>query len=203
VPWELFLSSTDGDATDIWFRHEAALPLPGVRFSVSNISLLRKSAEDARKNARLWASRSEGEDAIDVNFSTADADDGLSPITTAEHRQTYAAGIQTLQNAIRNSDATKDSPVPRGLVRDLRQENVPEEGQPLVLRHGAFYSQIRRCQDNNPLSHHPTSSPEYIKAVIKAQHLLPLRMLDTMEVGPQGDTHTMVSTDIDDLLDRH
>ncbi|KAH6883484.1 hypothetical protein B0T10DRAFT_377750, partial [Thelonectria olida] len=64
VPWEAFLSKMQGDITDIWSDYEVALS-PRLRFHVSNISLLRKSAEDARKDAKLWASRSEGDDTVD------------------------------------------------------------------------------------------------------------------------------------------
>ncbi|XP_044721137.1 ATP-dependent DNA helicase PIF1 [Hirsutella rhossiliensis] len=58
VPWENFVSESQGDITDIWTRHRAGL-CPRLRFHVSNICLLRKSAEDARKDTKLWASRSE------------------------------------------------------------------------------------------------------------------------------------------------
>ncbi|KAM4066710.1 PIF1-like helicase [Hirsutella rhossiliensis] len=55
VPWENFTSESLGDITDIWTTHRAGL-CPRLRFYVSNICLLRKSAEDARKDAKLWAS---------------------------------------------------------------------------------------------------------------------------------------------------
>ncbi|KAM4064307.1 ATP-dependent DNA helicase PIF1 [Hirsutella rhossiliensis] len=54
VPWENFTSESLGDITDIWTTHRAGL-CPRLRFYVSNICLLRKSAEDARKDAKLWA----------------------------------------------------------------------------------------------------------------------------------------------------
>ncbi|XP_044718675.1 RmlC-like jelly roll fold protein [Hirsutella rhossiliensis] len=46
VPWENFISESQGDITDIWTTHRARL-CPRLRFYVSNICLLRKSAEDA------------------------------------------------------------------------------------------------------------------------------------------------------------
>ncbi|CAI6092360.1 unnamed protein product [Clonostachys chloroleuca] len=54
VPWERFVSDTHSDIADIWLGYEASL-CRRLRFHVSNISLLSKSAEDARKDARLWA----------------------------------------------------------------------------------------------------------------------------------------------------
>ncbi|KAH7248160.1 hypothetical protein B0J15DRAFT_353443, partial [Fusarium solani] len=49
VPWEDFLSETRGDITDIWSTYEDSL-CGRLRFHVANISLLSKSAEDARKD---------------------------------------------------------------------------------------------------------------------------------------------------------
>ncbi|KJZ70496.1 hypothetical protein HIM_10125 [Hirsutella minnesotensis 3608] len=85
VPWETFLSETRGDITGIWRDYEATL-CPRLRFRVANISLLRKSAEDARKDARLWASRSEGDDTVDVDFPLDECDHVEDP-TRAEHHQ--------------------------------------------------------------------------------------------------------------------
>ncbi|KAJ6437906.1 ATP-dependent DNA helicase pfh1 [Purpureocillium lavendulum] len=53
VPWERFLPTMQGDIADLWLGHEASL-CRRLRFHVSNISLLTKSAEDARKDAKLW-----------------------------------------------------------------------------------------------------------------------------------------------------
>ncbi|KAJ6436015.1 Pol-like protein [Purpureocillium lavendulum] len=55
-----FISDDHRDEHPVYFRR--------LRFHVSNISLLTKSAEDARKDAKLWASRSEGDDTVDVDF---------------------------------------------------------------------------------------------------------------------------------------
>ncbi|KAH6952341.1 hypothetical protein BKA56DRAFT_504744, partial [Ilyonectria sp. MPI-CAGE-AT-0026] len=113
VPWENFLSKTRGDITGIWSNY-AAMLCPRLRSHVSNISLLRKSAEDARKDAKLWASRSEGDDTVDVDFPLDEGDFSDEPTsaepTMAEHHQTYTALLQTLRNAVRDSDATRDSP---------------------------------------------------------------------------------------------
>jgi len=51
----------------IWWNYAAKL-CPRLRSHITNISLLRKSVEDARKDAKLWPSRSEGDDTVDVNF---------------------------------------------------------------------------------------------------------------------------------------
>ncbi|KAJ6436029.1 glycoside hydrolase [Purpureocillium lavendulum] len=63
------LGKTSFQDTGRYHRHMVKLrssPFSRLRFHVSNIGLLRKSAEDARRDARLWASRSEGDDTVDV-----------------------------------------------------------------------------------------------------------------------------------------
>ncbi|XP_044715944.1 PIF1 protein [Hirsutella rhossiliensis] len=108
VPWENFISESQGDITSIWTRHRAGL-CPRLRFHVSNICLLRKSAEDARKDAKLWASRSEGDDTIDVEYPL-DAGRCEEEPPAMAHRQAYKALLQILRNAVQDTDATKDSP---------------------------------------------------------------------------------------------
>ncbi|KAG7424356.1 ATP-dependent DNA helicase PIF1 [Fusarium oxysporum f. sp. raphani] len=103
---------------------------------------------------------------------------------------------------MRDSDATRDSPILRSLIRDLCQENPAEEGRPFVPRQEDFYQQIRRNQDSS-LYQHPTLSGEDVRAAAKAQDMLHLRMLDEMEGGLQCGTTSTGNADIDDLLVRH
>ncbi|KAJ3552042.1 hypothetical protein NPX13_g11212 [Xylaria arbuscula] len=201
VPWEDFLWKTQGDITGIWLTYEASLSRR-LRFYVSNISLLSKSAEDARKDAKLWASRSEGDDTVDVEFPLDEGDYHEEAITTAEHHQSYKALLHSLKNAAWDPDATRDSPVLQSFIRDLYQDNPVEEGLAFVQRHKGFYQQIRRNQDS-PLCQYPTLSGENVQAAAKAQDMLHLRMLDEIESGPQGAAHLISTTDTDDLLARH
>jgi len=206
VPWKSFLSETQGDITDIWSNREDTL-CPRLRFHVSNISLLRKSAEDARRDAKLWASRSEGDDTVDTEFPLEEGEDSGAPTVgvggpiLAEHHQTYRALLRTLRNAARDSDPTRESPVLQDLIRDLCQENPAEEGLPLVPRHDHFYQQLRHRQDSL-LSQCPIPSVEDVQAAAKAQDMLHLRMLDEMEGGLKGGTAPTENVDIEDLLVR-
>jgi PIF1-like helicase len=72
VPWERFLAIdrlqgyTHSDSglpsvNEVWLEHLQHLP-GRIKAIHSNIKLLRKSAEDARKDAQLWANRSEGDE---------------------------------------------------------------------------------------------------------------------------------------------
>jgi hypothetical protein len=201
VPWEDFLARADGDITDIWTKHAAALP-PRLRSHVSNISLLRKSAEDARKDAKLWASRSEGDDTVDMEFPLDEGNHAEESSTTAEHKQNYTALLHILQNAVAGSAATRRSPVLQALLRDLRHENPAEEQWSFVQRPRDFYDQICRSQKSS-LFQYPALSYEDVQAAAKAQGMLHLRMLDEIESGPQSAPGTMGTEDLDDILVRH
>ncbi|KAM4066756.1 PIF1-like helicase [Hirsutella rhossiliensis] len=62
APWEAFLSEERGDINDIWRRERELLP-PRTSCLVDNVQLLRRSAEDAKRDAKQWAaSPGEGED---------------------------------------------------------------------------------------------------------------------------------------------
>ncbi|KAH8743149.1 hypothetical protein F5883DRAFT_477354, partial [Diaporthe sp. PMI_573] len=201
VPWERFLSNTHGDIADIWLGYEASL-CRRLRSHVSNISLLSKSAEDARKDARLWASRSEGDDTVDADFPLDEGDDGEERATIAEHHQNFAAVLHTLQNAVRDSDATRGSPALTNFMRDLLEETSASDDKPFMQRPEGFYQQIRRAQDA-PLCHVQTLSVEDVQAAAKAQEMLHLQMLDEIETGPQGGRHHTPNDDIDDMLARN
>ncbi|KAM4063399.1 PIF1 protein [Hirsutella rhossiliensis] len=166
------------------------------------VYIKRRSAEDARKDAKLWASRSEGDDTVDVEFPLHEGDNGEEPATMAKCHQNYTALLQVLQNAVRDSHATRDSHVLRDLIRDLCQENPLEEGRPLVQRHEGIYEQIRRNQDS-PLRQYPTLSGEDVQAAAKAQGMLHLQQLDEIESGFQGVTLPPRSADVDDMLVSH
>ncbi|KAM5341409.1 hypothetical protein ACJ41O_014440 [Fusarium nematophilum] len=211
-----FISDDHIDEHPVYFKRNSVLHLAlfnfadtlcaRLRLCVANISLLRRSAEDARKDARLWASRSEGDDTVDIEFPLDEGDDNDGPTTEeptmAEHHQSYTALLRSLQNAMRDSDATKDSPVLRSLIQDFCQENPAEEGRPFIQRHENFYQQIRHHQDS-VLAQCPIPSTEDVQAAAKAQDLLHIQMLNEIEGGVmQGDTASINYASIDDLLVR-
>ncbi|EEU34861.1 uncharacterized protein NECHADRAFT_88347 [Fusarium vanettenii 77-13-4] len=67
VPWESFLCEQTGDINSIWARAREALP-PRISCLVDNVQLLRRSAEDAKRDARQWAAS-----AGDADFTAARA----------------------------------------------------------------------------------------------------------------------------------
>ncbi|KAM4067871.1 PIF1-like helicase [Hirsutella rhossiliensis] len=58
VPWESFLGEETGDINDIWAWARELLT-PRVRRLADNVQLLRRSAEDARRDAKQWAATAE------------------------------------------------------------------------------------------------------------------------------------------------
>ncbi|KJZ69982.1 hypothetical protein HIM_10627 [Hirsutella minnesotensis 3608] len=57
VPWESFLEEEEGTIGDIWARARASLQ-PRISCLVDNVQLLRRSAEDAKRDAKQWAASS-------------------------------------------------------------------------------------------------------------------------------------------------
>ena len=117
------------------------------------------------------------------------------------HHQAYTALLQILRNAVQDTDATKDSPVLGGFIRDLCEENPAEEGQPLVQRQEDLYRNIVHDQ-GDALCQFPISRDD-VQAAAKAQQLLHLRMLDDIDGGSQGTMLSADGADIDDTLARY
>ncbi|XP_044714447.1 PIF1-like helicase domain-containing protein [Hirsutella rhossiliensis] len=141
-----------------------------------------------------------GDDTIDVEYPLDDGRYEEEPPAMA-HRQAYRALLQILRNAVQDTDATKDSPVLGGLIRDLCEENPAEEEQPFVLRQDDLYRNIPHDQ-GDALCQFPISRDD-VQAAAKAQRLLHLRMLDDIEAGSQRTVLSANGTDIDDTLARY
>ncbi|KAM4061847.1 PIF1-like helicase [Hirsutella rhossiliensis] len=58
VPWESFLGEEAGDINNIWARARESLA-PRVARLADNVQLLRRSAEDAKRDAKQWAATAE------------------------------------------------------------------------------------------------------------------------------------------------
>ncbi|KAM4062405.1 PIF1-like helicase [Hirsutella rhossiliensis] len=83
VPWEAFVCEETGDINDIWARERAALA-PRIARLADNVQLLRRSAEDAKRDARQWAATTEeGEPAAAAraNEGAEEAAEGRAGVT--------------------------------------------------------------------------------------------------------------------------
>ncbi|KAK2005446.1 hypothetical protein LZ32DRAFT_673453, partial [Colletotrichum eremochloae] len=66
VSWEQFIYTPSRSPRELWETLKHGLP-KRVLALVDNVQLLHKSAEDAKKDAQLWASRSEGDEGIEFD----------------------------------------------------------------------------------------------------------------------------------------
>lgn len=57
VPWDKFLTEASGDINETWMGASALLPAR-IACLVENVQLLRRSAEDAKRDAKQWAASS-------------------------------------------------------------------------------------------------------------------------------------------------
>ncbi|KAF9774024.1 hypothetical protein IL306_008048 [Fusarium sp. DS 682] len=83
VPWETFLGEVRDDINDIWARARAALS-PRISCVVGNVQLLRRCAEDAKRDARQWAAS-----AGDADFTAARAGEEEEGETGEEAASAY------------------------------------------------------------------------------------------------------------------
>jgi hypothetical protein len=100
----------------VWQELSETIP-DRVKGIVNNVKLLHKSAEDAKKDATLWASRSEG----DEEREHEPAEEGITPGTTwrpqnADMRYSFHDAVHSLHS---RKGITKDSPVLAGLLQAL------------------------------------------------------------------------------------
>ncbi|KAM4058924.1 PIF1 protein [Hirsutella rhossiliensis] len=106
VPWESFLGEGTGEINSIWARARDAM-VPRISCLVDNVQLLRRSAEDAKRDAKQWAASSG-----DGDPTVAHVEEGGAGEAGAESAATYQP------NSI--GDATRLIDVVRGAVERIR-----------------------------------------------------------------------------------
>ncbi|KJZ68006.1 hypothetical protein HIM_12602 [Hirsutella minnesotensis 3608] len=104
VPWDSFLGEERGDINDIWARARERLP-PRISCLVDNVQLLRRSAEDAKRDAKQWAASSGGGDHTVAHVEEAGG--GQADEETASAYQSSDVG-----NATRLIDVIRTLPLP-------------------------------------------------------------------------------------------
>ncbi|KAL0929219.1 DNA repair and recombination protein [Colletotrichum truncatum] len=153
VPWETFMQSTSPDPGDIWERLYTDMP-GRVKAVVNNIQLLHKSAEDAKKDAKLWASRSEGDEGyeFDVPEEGLDLSEEWHP-DRIDLRHTFHDVVFSLQDG---PGVTNGSPGIKELLQTLDN---------------AGFSSIdddSRIQSTNSQPHMQTTLPKQHLKITKA-----------------------------------
>ena len=146
VPWEHFLSESRGDANAIWERLTRLLP-HRLAAIVGNIQLLRRSAEDARRDARQWAAQSGEEDpAVDVaETATIDGEDQGPERARGLYRPgkigTATCLIDVLRGAMGASQITAGSNYVRSVVQQLCDFHLVTSDSPEDLRNTVIHEQ--------------------------------------------------------------
>ncbi|XP_044715960.1 PIF1-like helicase domain-containing protein [Hirsutella rhossiliensis] len=108
VPWESFLCEETGDINGIWARAREALA-PRISCLVDHVQLLRRSAEDAKRDAKQWAASSSDGDPTVAHVEKGGASEaGAGAGAGAGSAATYQS------NSI--GDATRLIDVVRGAV---------------------------------------------------------------------------------------
>ncbi|KJZ68870.1 hypothetical protein HIM_11741 [Hirsutella minnesotensis 3608] len=119
VPWDSFLGER-GDINEIWARARELLP-PRISCLVDNVQLLRRSAEDAKRDAKQWAASSGGGDHTGEHIEVAG---GQADEETASAHQSSDVGnatrlIGVIRSAAGANQITAGSPELTAMIRQL------------------------------------------------------------------------------------
>ncbi|RKK60746.1 hypothetical protein BFJ69_g17203 [Fusarium oxysporum] len=121
VPWESFLCEESGDINSIWARAREALA-PRISCLVDNVQLLRRSAEDAKRDAKQWAATSG-----DGDPTAAHVEEGGTDEAGAESAATYQSNsigdatrlIDVVRGAVGTNQVTAQSPELMAMMQQL------------------------------------------------------------------------------------
>ncbi|KAH6883992.1 hypothetical protein B0T10DRAFT_463349 [Thelonectria olida] len=100
VPWESFLTESSGDINSIWKKYKLALPWR-VSFLAENVQLLRRSAEDAKLDARQWAALSGEADPTAETAESGTVEDHYGP--TGSYRSDSIGDATRLIDVVRST----------------------------------------------------------------------------------------------------
>ncbi|KNB16808.1 hypothetical protein FOXG_21800 [Fusarium oxysporum f. sp. lycopersici 4287] len=121
VPWESFLCRETDDINSIWARARKALP-PRISCLVDNVQLLRRSAEDAKRDARQWAASS-GDGELTATHAHQDrAGEAREEATSAYQSDSVGNAtrlIDVVRGAIGAAQITEGSPELMGMMQQL------------------------------------------------------------------------------------
>ncbi|KID81371.1 PIF1 protein [Metarhizium guizhouense ARSEF 977] len=121
VPWQSFVGEQSGDINCIWARARAALA-PRISCFVDNVQLLRRSAEDAKRDAKQWAASSS-----DGDFTAAHPDEDGAGQAGEDHGSVYQADrigntmrlIDVVRSAVGVNQITTGSPEITAMMQEL------------------------------------------------------------------------------------
>ncbi|KJZ70513.1 hypothetical protein HIM_10099 [Hirsutella minnesotensis 3608] len=120
VPWESFLGDASGDINHIWGRERAAL-VPRISCYVDNVQLLRRSAEDAKRDAKQWAALSGGDSTVVYADEDGTREAGVEPgsVYQADSTGNTMRLIDVVRSSIGANQITAGSPELTAMVQEL------------------------------------------------------------------------------------
>lgn len=132
VPWHQFLELDSVDPNDVYREFTAVLPAR-VKQLIENVKLLHKSAEDAKKDASLWASRSEGDEGVefDKHDESVPAGGHWCPDPGDQRNSLY----DVVSDLVHNQGVTFESPHLKNLLQGLEgshPRDSDEEGRTMA-----------------------------------------------------------------------
>lgn len=129
VPWEKFTTVASGDINEIWEHWRRQLP-KRLQAIAGNVQLLKRSAEDARRDAKQWAAA--GDDAVldDIDAMGYDLQDPTGPVKAYRPDKVGQLGrlIETVRGATAPNQVTAGSEHLLQMLDQLReaQADIPD-----------------------------------------------------------------------------
>ncbi|KAJ3455084.1 hypothetical protein MRS44_013684 [Fusarium solani] len=122
VPWEKFITAASGNINEVWEHWRRRLP-KRLQTIAGNIQFLKRSAQDARRDAKQWAAA--GDDAVldDIDAMGYDLQDPTGPVKPYRPDQVGQLGrlIETVRGATAPNQVTAGSEHLLQMLDQLRE----------------------------------------------------------------------------------
>ncbi|OAQ60809.1 ATP-dependent DNA helicase PIF1 [Purpureocillium lilacinum] len=186
VPWNAFLRDEVGDINDVWTRARRALS-SRISCLIENVQLLRRSAEDARRDAKQWAASSGDGDAMVSHNEEGDAAEASNGAYEASEIGDATRLIDVVRNALSPGQVTADSAELRTMVQQLSRFQQASLGSAAELEAAAVPERgIRRIGlPGAVFTGAAVPSQDQVRA-IKAQQMSTSREKERMIQGIQS-----------------
>ena len=190
VPWQSFLRETAGDINDIWERQKPILSRR-ILHLVDNIQLLRRSAEDARRDAKQWGASS-GEVDPGAEMGGVEGDQRSGASYRADHFGTTVRLIDVLRTTVSRGQVTAGSKEIFAIVQQLCRFHVAASDSAEELS-ATIAPEVEAQTLDRPGSLFPsdciTPSQELVNSIRSQQRSVSRekeRMIQGMQSGPDG-----------------
>ncbi|KJZ69562.1 hypothetical protein HIM_11055 [Hirsutella minnesotensis 3608] len=146
VPWEDFLAEQELCINEIWTRARRFLS-PRISCLVGNVQLLRRSAEDAKRDAKQWASTSGDTGGPGSGEVEGSGGEGGEAASAYEANDVGIATrlIDVLRSAVGACQITAGSPELRGAVKELSRFQHSALSCPVDLQATMVAEDRERC----------------------------------------------------------